>query len=254
MIRERNIASDVLNVLAAAECEGAALRLTGQLDRKLYTRANEVLEALGGAWNKKSKAHLFDGDAAEIVETAVLTGTYTKDKQDFGFFETPRLVVERLLAKVGISTGMKVLEPSAGRGAIADHVRERGARVLCVELLEKNFEALKAKAHEVLNPMDFLGLGEPEPHQKMDRVTMNPPFAKRADIHHILHATKFLKPGGRLVSVASSSVKFRDDRLGREFREFVSAYSGSIEDLPGGSFRESGTMVNTVLVDLALPA
>ena len=42
------IADDVLAVLSAAETNGNKLLLVGQLDRKMYVKANEVLEAAGG--------------------------------------------------------------------------------------------------------------------------------------------------------------------------------------------------------------
>lgn len=37
--------NEVLNVLSAAECLGNNLKLTGQLDRNLYTKANKVPQA-----------------------------------------------------------------------------------------------------------------------------------------------------------------------------------------------------------------
>jgi type I restriction-modification system DNA methylase subunit len=80
-------------------------------------------------------------------------------------------------------------------------------------------------------------------------VLMNPPFdKKRSDIHHVLHALKFLKPGGRLVAIMPSGVTFREDALTRDFRGIVEARGGHIEELPDRSFKQSGTMVNTVLV------
>lgn len=57
------VCDDVLAVLSRAETNGQALLLQGQLDRKMYERTNKILEAAGGKWNKKAKAHLFDGDA-----------------------------------------------------------------------------------------------------------------------------------------------------------------------------------------------
>ena len=44
IVRTHQINHDVLNVLATAECSGQSLRLTGQLDRKLYlgSSSNEV--------------------------------------------------------------------------------------------------------------------------------------------------------------------------------------------------------------------
>ena len=74
---------------------------------------------------------------------------------------------------------------------------------------------------------------------------MNPPFSRQADIHHVNHAIKFLKPGGVLVSVMSAGVTFRTNRLTDDFRRMVIAHNGQIGALPAGAFKESGTMVNT---------
>lgn len=245
-IRTRQIEPDVLNVLAGAQCDGPQLRITQQLDRKLYAKTNNVLEALGGKWERKAKAHVFGGDAAELVEEAVLTGVFTRTKQDFGFFETPRAIVDQLIDAAGVKFDMEVLEPSAGHGAIADVVRELGAIPTCYELQPANVTVLAEKGH-IVRHGDFLQVSTT---QRFGAVVMNPPFAKRDDIRHILHAAKFLKPGGRLASVASSSVSWRDDRLASEFRSFVQDHGGAIEELPAGSFKESGTMVNTALVTL----
>lgn len=77
---------------------------------------------------------------------------------------------------------------------------------------------------------------------------MNPPFSRQADIKHVSHALKFLKPNGRLVSVMASSMTFRSNKLTTEFRELIDLRNGWIEKLPEGAFKSSGTMVNTVIV------
>lgn len=59
--------------------------------------------------------------------------------------------------------------------------------------------------------------------------------------------------GGRLVSVMSAGVAFREDRRARDFRALVDARGGSIESLPEGSFSASGTGVHTVVVTLEAP-
>lgn len=253
---------DVLTVLARATTEGDALTLVGQLDRKLYERTNKVLEAGGGKWNKKAKAHLFDGGAAEAMEQIIQTGEVTLVRtiqQDFGYFPTPAPVVARLIELADLQPGMDVLEPSAGRGAIVIPLLDAKADVTAYELLEDNCNALvKAmRAHpskggmSMASQQDFLTT-EPAPATSwvgfFDRVVMNPPFAKQADIHHVNHALKFLKPGGRLVSVMSASVTFRDNKLTTDFRDLVRARGGSIEALEDGAFKASGTMVRTVIV------
>ena len=241
--------SAVLNVLAAAQMDGSRLVLTGQLDRALYTQANKVLEAAGGKWDRKAKAHLFPVDAADAMEQIIQTGEVTLIRtiqQDYGYFQTPSAVVKRLLDLADIDAGIRLLEPSAGKGAIAYACAEQGATVDCYELLDANFAALAGdmKLGQVTKA-DFLAV---EAAPTYDRVVMNPPFAKQTDIYHVLHALKFLTPDGLLVSVMSASVTFRDNKLTQDFRDLVRARGGDIEALPDGAFKDSGTMVRTVIV------
>lgn len=239
--------NDVLRVLDAAECDGNELRLTGgQLDRQMYVRVNKVLEAAGGKWNRKAKAHVFEDLAGDAIEQVILTGEVVSAKQEFGFFPTPASVVMRLLELAKIDTGMEVLEPSAGRGHIVGPLVGCGAIVDCVELLPANVDHLEEAAYaRAITEGDFLGL---RPNPTYDRVVMNPPFARQADIRHVSHALGFLKPDGLLVSVMSNGVRFRENRLTVEFRDMAAARGGWLEDLPEKAFRESGTDVCSCIV------
>jgi predicted RNA methylase len=241
------IQNDVLAVLSAAETTGNELRLVGQLDRKMYVRVNDVLEAAGGKWNKKAKAHIFETDAAERIDEIILTGEVEKPKDEFNYFPTPPEIVAHLLELTGIEKGMHVLEPSAGQGAIAIPFYEAGALVDVVELNDKNADVLISKGFDVL-ARDFLNVATF--NQLYDRIVMNPPFMKQQDIKHVNHAHKFLKADGILFAIMSAGVKFRSNKLTEEFRKFVDSKGGSIEDLPEGSFKHSGTMVNTVVVTI----
>ncbi len=240
------IDSEVLSVLSRATTNGAELTLVGQLDRKLYERTNKVLEAAGGKWDRKAKAHLFADGAAERIDQILLTGNIVLPKDEFNYFPTPPDVVDRLMELADVRPGMRVLEPSAGQGAIANACRAAGGEVTCIELMPANVRALRDQGHSV-SERDFLTM---LPSPLMDRVVMNPPFARQADIKHVLHALQFLCDGGRLVSVMSASVTFRDNTLTQDFRALVSSRSGSIEELPEGAFKSSGTMVRTVIVTI----
>jgi predicted RNA methylase len=221
------------------------LLLKGQLDRNLYVRTNKALEAAGGKWDKKAKVHVFDADAADRVDQIILTGEVVVPKDEFNFFPTPPDVVARLLDLAGIENGMRLLEPSAGRGAIAFPCAEAGASVDCYELMEANYTAIAADQRlNWVRHADFLAQA-PEPFY--DRVVMNPPFMKQLDIKHVMHAFKFLRPDGLLVAVMSAGVSFRDNKLTQEFRDLVRAQGGDILALPDGSFKQSGTGVNTVI-------
>lgn len=70
------------------------------------------------------------------------------------------------------------------------------------------------------------------------------PFAKSADAAHVLHAYDFLIPGGRLVAVMAASVEFRETKAYRAVRELASRVTRN----PEGSFKPSGTNVNTAIV------
>lgn len=252
------IPNEVLAVLSAAEIADGGLRLVGQLERKLYEATNKVLEAAGGKWSRKAKAHLFDGDVTEIVEGLIETGEYRRTKQDLGQFDTPPALASEVVARAEV-WGLDVLEPSAGLGNLAREALNRGTKeIIAIEVDPKRFDALRVSFQTWQGPgaaravwKDFLTI-PPEP--TFDRVVMNPPFAKRADIAHVRHAAKFLKPGGKLVSIMSAGIAFRQDRLTVEFREWVKRNLGWIDPLLDDSFKESGTSVRTVLVQMTLIA
>lgn len=242
------IDKEVLNVLSRAKVDGAMLVLTGQLDRALYTKTNKVLEAAGGKWNRKAAAHVFSADAASRVEDMILTGVVEVPKDEFNYFPSPPAIVARLIEIAGIEKGMRVLEPSAGKGAIAYACAENGALVDCYELMEANFAALAGDVR--LGPVRHMDFLLQVPELLYDRVVMNPPFLRQADIRHVQHALKFLKPGGLLVSVMAASVTFRDNTLTSDFRALITERGGDIEACPEGSFKASGTMVSTVIVTI----
>ena len=89
------VKQSVLEVLSAAVCRGKELELTGQLDRKLYLDTNNVLEACGGKWNRKAKAHVFGEEAQPLIDTVIVTGEVRTHRED-GWFPTPPDLADRL--------------------------------------------------------------------------------------------------------------------------------------------------------------
>jgi predicted RNA methylase len=242
---QRRIQDDVLVVLSAGRCEGTRFFLPGtQLDRKLYDRTNEVLTALGGKWNRSAKAHVFSSPCADLIDDAIETASFTRPG-DMGWFPTPEDIASHVAAMADIQPGMTVLEPSAGEGALVHEALKLGGRVTAIEIDPNRCEVVNGLFRCVAICDDFMSMNTSQLTQ-FDRVLMNPPFAKRADIHHVKHALKFLRPGGRLVAIMSAGVAFRDDALARDFR----ALCDTIEALPDGAFKQSGTMVRTVVVTI----
>jgi predicted RNA methylase len=249
-----NISPEVLVVLSTVECNGNRAVLTGQLDRKLYVKTNDVLVALGGKWNSKAKAHLFDGDAAERIDQAIVVGEVTTHK-DIGFFPTPPALAEELVRMAKVGPGMVCLEPSAGTGNIVRALVAAGGRVIAVERDLKMRQGLVREFPKVcdVSPIDdfaemaISAVFSPE----VDRVVMNPPFCQVGFSNALGHAQlayKFLKIGGIEVCVLPSSVLFREDKKHTAFRAWVAEIGGTLTALPALSFRPSGTDVNTCVL------
>lgn len=246
--------SKVLNILDGSTIIGNVVKLnSGQLDRKLYADVNKVLEALGGKWNRKVGGHTFASDPSDIFDEVLLTGEYSPDttKQDFGVFFTPAWLAEKVVDMADIRREDTILEPSAGEGAIADAVLRRcpwaAPNLDLNEIQPEKVKFIKGKGYANVLQYDFLSSDFSK--AGYDKIVMNPPFAKQADIKHVLKAWELLNAGGRLVSIMSAAVKFRSTNLTTAFREIIAKH-GVIEDVPEGAFKESGTNVSTVMVVL----
>lgn len=255
----RKIPDDVMDVLRRTRREGAQVFLPpGQLERKLYERTNEVLESIGAKWKRSARAHVFsDPDRQQEFENLVSEGAYTTNA-DLAFFATPSELAERITNLAGPLAGKNVLEPSAGEGAIVHWLLRAGARVTAVEFEPRRAKALESRYPHITTIVgDFLAIPAPaEP--TFDAVVMNPPFSlpgrRHADIDHVLHATRFLKPGGTMVAIMLGSIaQPASDAQAREFRDFVEAVGGTIDPVAAGTFKASGTMMPTIIVRFTLP-
>lgn len=258
----KKIDQEVIAVLTRSHIQGNIVVLPpGQLDRNLYQRVDKVLKAAGGKWDRRSNGHIFaDGDAVGAMDPILIAGEYRDSKQDFGQFDTPPAVIDRVMEIADIKPGEWVLEPSAGLGNLAVAAIERGALVETCEIDPKRAAALVMRITKLTSPAaaestgrhaDFLTV-EPGDQPAFDLVLMNPPFARQADIDHVLHAAKFLKPQGRLVAIMSPSWQFRENAKSIGFREFLAEREAEVEALPDNSFKASGTGVNAVVVSFSL--
>lgn len=229
------IENEVANVLGNSIIEGNNLYLpSGQLERKLYLAINKVLEAIHGKWNRKAKAHVFNESPLEILDEILLTGEYTDQKKEYQFFETPENIALQLIKLANIQEGETVLEPSAGKGAIAKHLE-----CDCVELNEEN------RTYLIENKFNLVGDDFLKFNKRYDVIIGNPPFAKQSDITHVEH---MIELASRVISVMSLSVLFRTNIRTRLFRKTVEQLGGEFIKLPEKSFAKSGTNVNACIL------
>ena len=241
----------ILALLTTATVKDNILYLgCGKVDRTTYVKLQEVIGMLGGKWNKSKKGFIFETDPTPLYTQFIETGTLILP-ENLDFFATQQILGKDVVTMAAIKNGMKILEPSAGDGGLADIIAKYvpAANIDCYEKDEKRQSILRSKGYNVLGA-DFL---ESIPIRGYDRVIMNPPFSKKQDVIHTTHALKFVKPAGRLVSIMSAAVSFCNDSKTTGFRKLVSEHEGIIEENPAGSFKESGTMVNTVTVVMDLP-
>jgi hypothetical protein len=251
---EITLRADVVEVLRSATVAGKHLQLSGQLDRKLYLQVAAVIEALGGKWSRKAQAHVFDSDPREVVEDAIATGAVTDLRKLYQFYPTPPAVAVQLVELAVVERGMRVLEPSAGQGAIVSVLRTAGAIVDYCELHPENRTLLSQRFREGtrLVAADFLQLrlADLDDRRGYDRIVANPPFSDRQDIAHVTHMYELLAPGGKLVSVMSPRWLYGEGAAIKAFRMAVIHLGGVWIELPEGSFKPSGTNVRTGILEL----
>jgi predicted RNA methylase len=249
------ITTDTIEALKLIEVNGTAATITEKLDRSLYLKVDKALAALGGIWNRKNQCHEFTEDPSVTLADAITTGEIevTKDpKQVFQFYETPVDLAESMVDSLH-GYGLSMLEPSAASGRIARAAVNKGHEAAAVEIQPQFYDQL-ANTCEITIIGDFL---ECEPSIEpwgyfgdFDAIVMNPPFCRHQDIKHVLHAWKFLRPGGQLRAIVSPSFTFKFARSGapKKFAEFLESIKAKHEPLPAGTFKASGTMVKTMLI------
>lgn len=240
------LSPDVVSVLERATTRGNVLVLPPeQLDRKLYEAVNKALTNAGGKW-KKGMGHVFPVDAGPKLVAMLGSGVSIDEKKRDQSFYTPVALADEV-AEIADVGDRYVLEPEAGRGALADACMRAGAiAVSCFEINAEAAQLLRDKCYNVIEG-DFLEYS-PAKGARYLRIVMNPPFTKNQDIKHVNHAIKWLAPGGILVAIMLGN----QDRKG--FQEIVEKYDPEIIEVEHGAFKESGTDVPTLIVKIQLPA
>lgn len=163
-------------------------------------------------------------------------------KDGLDFFPTPEAVADEMVEAAGIEPGMRVLEPSAGWGHIAERIRSAGVEPDVIELSNGRHELLEAKGFNVVG-RDFMEAKAED--GGYDRILMNPPFSDGRDIEHIRHAYSLLKPGGRVVAIMGEGAFVQSMKRAQAFRDWVEEMGGTVEKLPEGTFNDPSLPVNT---------
>ena len=236
------ISDDVIEVIEQGRIDDIHFYLPDiQLERQLYIKVNKVLSLLGGKWNRKTKSHVFNKNIENLIDNAILSGEITDIMKELQYFYTPSNIVSQLISLADIKETDRVLEPSAGKGAIAKELNKLCKTDVC-EIHPEFRDILKEQNINIVGT-DFL---EYNPSFKYDKIIANPPFTRQQDITHVNHMIDICK--GRVVSVMSASILFRENKKTIEFRNRINDLNGEFIELPIGAFKEAGTMVRTCIV------
>lgn len=253
------VTTEVQRVLRSSlRIEGNHVQIMDKLERSLYVQVANVLVALGGKWSRTQGAHVFPAPPGEAIDAAIASGAVRPIRNELGFFPTPAPLAAELVAAAGVRPGSYALEPSAGTGSIVKALLDAGAHVTAVEYDRPMRLALPERVRSpslTVSPFpdfmtaDFRGM-------EFDFIVMNPPFTKSGQGDHIDHfrrALELLVPGGVLIAVMPSSISFRQDKRHRDFRDQLTRLSAKIAPLPDGSFKEAGTNVHTITIQVTRP-
>jgi len=226
--------------------ELAGLTTKGALESALFTSAGD--SAIYRLYNSVSRDERSSERVLRLISEAATMGIP-------GYFPTPEPLAEKVVEMACIEPGNTVLEPSAGTGNLIDAIlkHHQGVRISYCELNCFLLDILRGK-YEGVNGVSFLGrdyfdLDANRVENRFDRIIMNPPFECGQDIDHVFRAWYFLlAPRGILAAIVSAGVFSQTNKKAKSFREFLQNAKALVHDVPAGSFKSSGTGIETKIV------
>lgn len=219
-----------------------------------YDDISRLMGKAGGRYVTGRKQFIFDAgiDCTDVLRRLV-AGETVNFQQEYQFFATPEAKaieaakeVERTL---GTLRGKRILEPSAGEGALANVARRMGGDVVAIEAWSVNAIKLRAQGYDVIE-RDFLSV-TPEEIGTFDAILANPPFTRNQDIQHAMHMFQFIRPGGALSIIMSTGWLEGKTKAHAQFKEFLATQDVAVTAIEAGAFAASGTTVPTVRLDFS---
>lgn len=239
----------VEEILKNCTLENNVMKLPNiQFNKKSYLEAKKWIEEAGGSWQGgKIQGFTFPFDANRVF-TILHEGKRCNLQQAFQFFETPANLADWIVMLAGgISPEDTVLEPSAGRGAIIKAIHRACPEVIvdCFELMPENKEFLAALPNVNIMGDTFNNTGK-----RYSKIIANPPFAGNQDIRHVKLMYDCLAQGGTLISITSKHWLFAEEKICKDFRDWLTYVNGQRFEIADGEFKESGTTIATMAIKI----
>lgn len=221
-----------------------------------YDEIKYIVEYLGGHWREKYKGFIFDDDLNIVREklASIMTMKQFRLSDDVvfqiknQFYPTPDWLAHKMVDLANINKSDIVLEPSAGRGAILKYIALKTKHYYAVEYNKQNAEILREQGFRV-NLTSFENYYT-KANKQFNKIIMNPPFANKMDLKHTVLAYNLLKPGGKLLSLIAENSIYYDRPVTHKFNAFLKQHNATITEIPHGSFKESGTNVDVIMITL----
>lgn len=152
------------------------------------------------------------------------------------FYPTPEQLIKLMVSKIEKTKYRKdldILEPSAGRGDIADYLKKStywdngfsANSVDCIEINENLQRILNGKEHTLIFD-DFLNFNT---NKRYDLIIMNPPFDK-GDLHLLKAIELVKKTGGQIISILNSeTIKNPYSLYRQDLKNKLEKYEADIE-------------------------
>lgn len=248
------ISPEVETILRGGACSAASFTIQTHLDRKMYDAVNKVLDLSGFKWDRKSKKHLAtNGNAADTLAKALGDGKIVDPQKEFDFFQTPEDLALRMAEALSPDGNSVILEPSAGGGRLCRAIIDWAPKLLKISKDQIYFFEIQENLHDALFEDGFRPLGydflECNFSGYFTHVVGNPPFSNAQDLAHFRKMYDCLKSGGRMVCITSPSWQWRTQKKFVEFKTwFQSLRYTTVEPLPDGTFKDSGTNVPALLI------
>jgi hypothetical protein len=248
---------EVIEILKQCTIEDTVVKLPNiTLSREDYLEIKKALELCGGKWKSgKIQGFVFEENPDYLIDL-LLSGKQVNLKKEYQAFFTPKELADQVIDLASFNwhetpskiLKSRILEPSAGRGALVNALRDRHRDIVvdCYELMDLNASYLKRNVPNAnIIGDDFLNH---DVNDKYDCIVANPPFSKNQDIIHVTKMIEICKEGGNVVSVMSNHWRNCANKKEKAFRDLLEQYDHDIIDIPAGSFKESGTNIACCIV------
>jgi len=232
---------DLQQVFDQCVAEGSTIRPPQeQLDPKLYAEMKKHFTQNRGKWKGGKLQHFEFPFPAEELLNKMQAGERPNFKREFHYFPTPPEVIEDMCNLHFLMDSHRILEPSAGQGAIIEGVNafvqmDPKHRWVTIEADPTNREVLKQKGFAPVHD----NFDTYETDERFEACFANPPFNR--DTAHVEKIADLLDEQGSAVIVLPAGWDTRDKKTRALMERFeLEFHDIQRRSVSAGTFKGTG--------------